>query len=40
MIYNSFNRNIIESNISKNDIDVIMYVRVDRGFIEPANACF
>ena len=40
LIYDSFNQNIIVSDISKKDIDTVIYVGVDRGFIEPANASF
>src|SRR3954452_9929365 len=29
-----------ESNVASNEVDIVIYVGVDRGFLEPANACF
>jgi 3-oxoacyl-[acyl-carrier-protein] synthase III len=29
-----------ESNVARNEVDFVIYVGVDRGFLEPANACF
>jgi 3-oxoacyl-[acyl-carrier-protein] synthase III len=40
LISESFNQNLRSSGISLRDIDTIIYVGVDRGFIEPANASF
>lgn len=31
---------LARSNVDPNDIDYVIYVGVDRGFAEPANACF
>jgi 3-oxoacyl-[acyl-carrier-protein] synthase III len=29
-----------ESNVARDEVDFVIYVGVDRGFLEPANACF
>lgn len=29
-----------QSNVARNEVDFVIYVGVDRGFAEPANACF
>src|SRR3954451_2051032 len=31
---------LMESTVARNDVDFVIYVGVDRGFMEPANACF
>ncbi|MEZ5082406.1 MAG: 3-oxoacyl-[acyl-carrier-protein] synthase III C-terminal domain-containing protein [Bacteroidales bacterium] len=40
LILDSYNSLITKSKIDPGTIDTIIYVGVDRGFIEPANACF
>ena len=39
-IYQSYLDVLRESGVSKQEIDTIIYTGIDRGFIEPANACF
>src|SRR5437588_7603733 len=31
---------LTQSNLDRHDVDFVIYVGVDRGFAEPANACF
>lgn len=31
---------LIQSNVERHEVDFVIYVGVDRGFAEPANACF
>lgn len=40
LINESFENALKKSNISRKEIDTVIYTGVDRGFIEPANACF
>ncbi len=40
MIQHSYEKCLIESNLAPSDIDLLIYVGVDRGFIEPANSSF
>ena len=40
LVEKSFINSIKNANIDKKIIDTVIYTGVDRGFIEPANACF
>ncbi|MFZ4699777.1 MAG: 3-oxoacyl-[acyl-carrier-protein] synthase III C-terminal domain-containing protein [Candidatus Methylumidiphilus sp.] len=40
MMHDAIGQALCSANISRADIDLVLYVSVDRGFIEPANACF
>ncbi len=40
MINTSYQKSLAQSNINPSDIDILIYVSVDRGFIEPANSSF
>jgi acyl-CoA:acyl-CoA alkyltransferase len=40
LLEDTFNRALAQANIGKEDIDLLIYTGVARGFIEPANSCF
>ncbi|MEA9982957.1 3-oxoacyl-ACP synthase, partial [Herbaspirillum sp. RTI4] len=40
MLQEAFERALSDANIKKEDIDLLIYTGVGRGFIEPANSCF
>src|SRR6476659_1948135 len=40
LIADSYRAVVAQSGVSLKDIDTLIYVGIDRGFIEPANACF
>lgn len=40
LIADSYRAVVAQSSLSPKDIDTLIYVSIDRGFIEPANACF
>ena len=40
LIADSYRAVAAQSGVSPTDIDTLIYVGIDRGFVEPANACF
>src|SRR6266446_1374405 len=40
LIADSYRAIVAQAGISPRDIDTLIYVGIDRGFVEPANACF
>ncbi|HYX27154.1 MAG TPA: 3-oxoacyl-[acyl-carrier-protein] synthase III C-terminal domain-containing protein [Pyrinomonadaceae bacterium] len=40
LIADSYRAIVGQAGISPKDVDILIYVGIDRGFVEPANACF